>query len=299
MEFRQLEAYIKAYELKSFSKAADEMFLSQPSISAYIVSLEAQLQVQLLHRTNKEFVPTKAGKVFYEQAKEILALRDKSVKKVKSLSDYTVGSVDILASSVPEQFILPEILSAYHKIFPNVSFNIEQVGSQRVVDGILANKNEIGFVGSKIESNKCVYENFASERLVLIAPNEQRFKNVSQSDIGALLTSEYFIMRESGSGTRQEYEEYLKNIGIKTADLKVSAYFNNIQSIISSVSSGLGLSIVSELAAKQHIASGKVIPLHLDNSPVRHFYIVLKRNCTMSATAESFLKFVREYKKGK
>jgi len=296
VEFRQLEAYIKVYELKSFSKAAEEMFISQPSISAYIVSLENELNIQLLHRSNKEFMPTKAGKVFYTEAKEILALRDKSIKKIRVLSDYTVGSIDILASSVPKQFILPEILSAYHKIHSNVSFNVEQSDTQKVVEGVLSGKSEMGFVGSIIESSKCVYEQLLTEKLLLIAPYHERFLSIRQNDIPNLLRNEYFVLRETGSGTRQEYEEYLASVGIKISELKISASFNNTQSIIHAVSCGLGLSIVSEIAAKEYINNKKIMSIQLDVLTPRHFYLVLKRNCTVSATAQSFIKFIKKHK---
>ena len=295
MEFRQLEAYLKVYELKSFSKAAEEMFLSQPSISAYINSLENELQMQLIHRSSKEFMPTRVGRAFYEQAKKILEVRDNSVKKIKGLSDYTVGSIDILASSVPAQYILPEMLSAYHKLHPKIIFNVKQADTHEVVEGISANKSEIGFVGKKIESAKCSYENLMPEKLLLIAPPEKRFENVSQRDVACLLRDEYFIMRESGSGTRIEYEEYLQIIGIQARDLKICAYFNNTQSIIHAVAGGLGVSIVSELAAKQYVQRNMIIPIHIDAFPPRYFYLVQKKNYPISPTVEAFVDFVRDY----
>jgi DNA-binding transcriptional LysR family regulator len=297
LEFKLLEAYIRVYELRSFSRAAEEMFLSQPSISAYISMLEKDLQTQLIFRSTKEFVPTKSGDLLYEHAKDILALRDRTIASIKSLSDATVGSIDILASSVPAQYILPEILGAYRKRCPDVVFNMEQADTADVVKGIAMHKGEIGFVGAMIDNPKCVFENFVSEKLILIAPNETRFQKIKSTDIPQLLREEYFVIREIGSGTRLEYEGYLRQIGVDPSELKVSVCLNNTQSIIHAVASGLGVSFVSELAARPFIKQKAVIPIDADGIPSRNIYIVLKKDCQAMPAADAFLKYVRTYAK--
>jgi DNA-binding transcriptional LysR family regulator len=295
LELKQLEAYVKVYERHSFSKAAEEMLVSQPSISAYINSLEKELQTQLLHRSTKELFPTQAGKMFYEYAKEMLSVRDKSVSALKGLFDNAAGSINVLASSVPAQYILPEILGAFHKTYPNIVFSVEQTDTSDVVDGISAYKGEIGFVGTKIDNPKCVYKDFMSEKLVVITPHEKRFRGIGPSDAARLLRDEYFVIRGVGSGTRQEYTEYLKRAGIGIEDLKISAYFNDTQSIIHAVANGLGLSIVSEIAADRYIRQKMVIPIYMESWPSRYFYIVLKKNSVISSPADAFIKFVLTY----
>lgn len=295
MELKQLEAYIHVYELKSFSRAAQVMFLSQPSISAYISALEKELQRPLIYRSTKAVVPTKAGALFYEYAKEMLALRDQSIHSLSCLSDFRVGSIDILASSVPVQHILPEVLGAFHHVYPGIVFNVEQADTAAVIEGISALRSEIGFVGTKITAPKCLYEDFMSEKLVMIAPNEERFAKMNANDIGDLLRHEYFVMRGAGSGTRLEYEEYLKRINVKFSELKISAYFNNTQSIIYAVASGLGLSIVSELAARHYIQQKMVIPIYIDSLPERQFYTVMKKKGVVSAQVEIFREFIHSY----
>jgi DNA-binding transcriptional LysR family regulator len=295
MEFKQLEAYVKVYEMQSFSKASKEMFLSQPSISEYINTLEKEMQTQLIYRSTKEFLPTKSGKIFYEYAKDILTLRDKSIFSLKSFSDSSVGNVTILASSVPAQYILPEMLGEIHKLYPHITFNLEQMDTANVVKGISSHKGEIGVVGAKIDNPKCTYKDFMSERLTLIAPNEDRFRTISQSDIPHLLGNEYFVMREVGSGTRMEYEFFLKKLGVKPDDLKVSAYFDNTQGIIHAVANGLGLSFVSELAAKHYISQKMVIPICFEPVPERNFYIIQRTNNVVTPTVEVVVNFLRSY----
>ena len=296
MELRQLDAYVKVYELRSFSRTALEMFVSQPSISAYINSLEKELQTQLIYRSTKEILPTKSGEVFYEYAKEMLSLRNKALVSMKNLSDCTVGSsIDILASTVPAQYILPEILGAFHKLYPNMVFNVTQANTADVVDGILAHKGEIGFVGAQIDNQKCVYEYFMSEKLLLVAPCEQHSQDIKVTNIARLLCDEYFVARKVGSGTRLEYEEFMRKIGVNPNELKVSAYMNDTQSIIQAVANGLGLSFVSELAARNFIRQELITPVGAGDLPERKFYIVLKKDCPVVPAVDVFINFIRTY----
>lgn len=295
LELKQLEAYVKVYELKSFSKTANEMYLSQPSISGYINALESELKTKLIYRSTKEFLPTKSGKLFYEYAKDMLLLRDKSIYSMQNMSDQTTGSIDISASSVPAQYILPEIIGAFHKLYPNIIFNMKQTDTSEVIKEISAHQSEIGFVGTKLENNKCRYEEFMTEKLILLAPNEKRFRDISPQAVADLLRHEFYVMRERGSGTRYEYEEYLKNIGIRMNELNISAYFNNTQSILHAVAHGLGLSIVSELAARHYIKQNMVIAMPITFLPRRSFYMVMKKNNIISATADIFIQFVLSY----
>ena len=295
MELKQLEAYVKVYELQSFSRAAEEMFLSQPTMSLYVSLLEQELRSQLIHRSTKELLPTKTGELFYEYAKEILLLRDKSIAALKSMSDCSTGSIDILASSVPAQYILPQMLGAFHKLYPSLVFNVTQADTAEVVRGISAHKGEIGFVGAKIENPKCVYTDFMSESLILIAPYERRFEVINPDEAVDLLRKEYFVMREDGSGTKLEYEECLKNIGIEARELNIRACFSNTQSIIHAVANGLGLSIVSELAARYYIKHKMVVPICINLMSDRHFYIVQKKNSVAPVAVDMLIKFACAY----
>jgi len=295
LELKQLEAFVKVYELQNFSKAADELFLSQPSISAYINALEKEVGSKLIHRSTKTFQATKSGTLLYEYAKEILSLHDKGVAALKNLSENNVGTIDILASSVPAQYILPEVLGAFHCLHPNVTFNITQMDSAEVINGIMLHKGEIGFVGALIDNAKCEYQHFMSEKLVLIAPNHPRFELINAVNIFELFHSEYFIAREIGSATRLEYEAYLKAIGVSLREMKISACLNNTQSIIQAVANGLGLAFVSSFAAKEYIQQKLVLSIDVANLPKRDFYIVQKKDSFTMPSVETLIEFILSY----
>lgn len=295
MDFKQLEAYTQVIELSSFSKAADGLHLSQPSVSLYISALEKELQIQLLYRSTKEIAPTRAGTIFYEYAKNILALCDKSVLALRDFANDAAGDISIIASSVPAQYILPEALAAFHKAYPNISFQLEQADTAEVVSGIAARKGDIGFAGAKLKNPKCVYETFMTERLVVIAPNQERFQDLSPKDALEIFRDEPFIAREQGSGTRLSYEEFLREIGLPPEKLRTVASCNNTQSILHAVACGLGVSIVSELAAKRGLRQNMIARLDIPfELPRRDLYIVTKKDFPMPPVVEMFLRFIRQ-----
>lgn len=296
MEFKQLEAYVNVYELKSFSKAAEEMYLSQPSISAYINALEKELGTQLIFRSTKEFIPTKAGAMFYEYAKDMLSLREKSISSIKNMSGADVGSIDLMASTVPSQYILPELLGQFHQQYPNIVFHLEQADSAAVVKGISTSRTEVGFVGARMDNPKCVYEEFMSERLIMIAPYDEHYINMQPEQIPHLVRNEYFITRETGSGTRVWYEEFLRRLDVEPEMLKVSAQLSNTQSVILAVAGGLGLSIVSEIAARHYMEQKMITAIDVGFVYERKFYLVTKKNRIQTRTVDTFLQFVLSHR---
>jgi DNA-binding transcriptional LysR family regulator len=124
LDFRQIEAFIQVVKLKSFSKAADAVFLTQPTISTHINSLENELGVKLVDRSGKEIVPTKAGKIFYDYANSLLNVRDSAIHSLNEFSTKIEGKLEIAASTVPSQYLLPELMAAFLEHYKKVNLCI-------------------------------------------------------------------------------------------------------------------------------------------------------------------------------
>jgi len=293
MDFKHIEAFVKVIELSSFSKAAEEIFLSQPSVSTYISTVEAELGEVLINRSTKEVTPTLAGKIFYESAKEILAVKCNAVEQVKNLSKNFSGEINILASSVPAQYILPEVLTRFKASYPDISFNVKQADTFKTTVGIATQTAEIGFSGDILENEKCEFKELMSERLLFIAPYNQGFCRVKRYSLEELLYANCFIAREKGSGTRLQYEKFFEAAKINLNQINMVSSFDNTQSIITAVMNGLGIAIVSEFAAKMFIKQKLVVPIKLQEEiPIRKFYYVLKKNFPHSHLVELFVKFL-------
>jgi len=297
MEFRQLEAFLKVVELGSFSKAAKELHVSQPSVSTYISSLEKELSTTLLNRSTKTISTTLAGERFLPKAKELMQLRSTSIESMKHLSTDLSGEIRIIASSVPATSLLPRILAAFHGRYPRVSFAVDQADTAAAVQTVADNQADIGFAGSIVKDDRCTFQEFADEKLIIIAPVKKE-SNSEDSDtevhtLEDLLYSHYFISRELGSGTRIQYEKYFETQGIDLGKMQICASMSSTQSIINSVANGLGISLVSELAAQDAIAQGQVRRLKTSQAmPQRKIYSVLNRHITHSHILKTFLHFL-------
>ncbi len=299
MDLRQLEAFIQVVNHSSFSKAAEAVYLSQPSISAYINSLEKELGTQLIYRSTKEVFPTAAGKILYEHAQNIVKLLENSVFEIKNLSENPGGEINIAASSVPSQHVLPEIMAAFKRKFPGVTYRITQSDSNDVIKSIKAYQCDFGVVGALIDEPRCVFDFFASDKLIMITPYEKRFIGITSFDPDFLRRQE-FIMREQGSGTRQTFTRFISDLGIKIEELNIVAQMNNTQGVIQAVSSGLGISVVSSFAADLYIREKLVHPIEPNNMNLnRAFYFTHKKDVLLSPIAEIFISFAKEYMRDK
>jgi len=295
MDFKQLEAYVKVIEYASFSKAAEAIFMSQPSVSTYISALEKELATTLINRSTKEVSPTPAGKYFYEKAKELLSLKHNTLQGIKNFTVNLVGKISIIASSVPAQYMLPEILARFTHMHPGISFAIKQADTLEVCRSIAAQKAEIGFAGGATDTTKCAFKELMTERMVIIAPHDKGLTSATRYSLDKLLYEHPFIGRELGSGTKAQYETFFTQQGINLKKINVCFSFDNTQSIINAVASGLGISMVSEFAAKVFIDQKMIIPLKLTTMlPERKFYYVLKKNYTNSHLVNVFEKFLTQ-----
>ncbi len=294
MHFKQVEAFVNVIRHKSFSKAAEAIYLSQPTISAHISSLENELGVCLIVRSTKEVYPSAAGQIFYQYALEMLRLRDRAILEVQSYSTEVRGELDIAASTVPSQYILPELLPSLVEKYPKVFFSVRQCDSGEVVGRIVNMEAEVGMTGTAPDKGACAFEPFMDDQLVLIAPNEPEYRDRGELT-AAVVRGLPFIMRESGSGTQREAESFLIGAGVDPKSLHVVAQMQSTESIKQAVKNGVGVSVISRLAVSDFLDSGDVVQLKLASThPQRSFYLVYHKKRPLSPTAEAFIRSVRE-----
>ena len=211
MDMKQLEAFVYVVETCSFSKAGELLHLTQPTISSHIASLERELKIKLIVRTTKETYPSDAGKLLYNYAREILAMRENAVQAIQVFSREMRGTITVAASSIPGQYYLPRLLQTFREKYPDIKFNIQMTDSTDVVDQVTARAAEVGFTGTEIDAPKCIYREFADDKLVVITPNEPRFRQyIGKGFPIRNLLEETFLSREKGSGTRRETESFLR-----------------------------------------------------------------------------------------
>lgn len=297
MDFKQIEAFIYVVRHKSFSKAADAVYLTQPTISAHISSLESEIGTKLIDRSAKNILPTEAGKIFFEYALNLMNTRDAAVS---SLCDFTkgfYGKLEIAASTVPCQYILPELILGFQKKFNNIFFNLIQLDTKQVIEELLDNSFEIGIVGSAIKNEKLKYEKLLGDKMVLITPKNKKFDEIVGNIVSMVdLKNENFIYREIGSGTRKEFEKNLIKAGIDPKSINIVAQMNSTEAIKQAVSLGLGISIVSSISAEDYVKFGMINTFEIKEFNLyREFYIVYHQNRPISPIADMFKDFALSY----
>lgn len=298
MDFRQIEAFAQVVKLKSFSKAADAVFLTQPTISAHISSLENELGIKLIDRSSKDVIPTKAGKLFYDYAVNMINIRDNAIFKLNEYSEKMAGKIEVCASTVPCQYIMPELIKGFIGKYPNVTFSLDQMDTRMVTEKILQKESELGFVGSMIESDKLSYHHFMDDKLVLITPNNKKYSSIDSDTIDfKAISDESFVLREAGSGTRQEFEKAFKKAGFNPKSLKAATIMNSTEAVKQAVSLGMGISIVSAISVEDYVKFGLIKAYNLEGvSLARAFYLVHHKSVPLSPLSLAFLNYALEQK---
>lgn len=301
MNLKQLEAFVKIADSGSFSKAAKDLFLTQPTISAHITSLEKELNSRLFVRNTKEVRLSDKGEVLYNYAKQMLVIQRRIEEEFATDEDKEQQCLTIAASTIPAQYLLPKILVAFSERYPNQQFKLIETDSAKVIEQVMNHTVDIGFTGTVLDKKFCKHIPFYQDELVVITPNTEKYRELQKTEKDATwIIDEKLIMREEGSGTRKEAEKQLKKIGLQVAKLNVIASMENPEAIKKAVSSGMGISIISKLAAEEEVKNGMLLALPVDTEDSRRdINVVYDRNLQPSRTTERFVKLVKEIYKQK
>ena len=299
MNLKQLEAFVQVAEKKNFSRAAKAMFLTQPTVSAHISGLEKELNTRLLIRNTKDVELSEEGERLYEYAKQITLLTEQIVQEFGSEPDVEEQStVTIAASTVPAQYLLPEILAKFRQKYPKEQFQILESDSTGVVEQVAARTVDIGLTGTELSKKHCEFLPFYEDDLIVITPNTEQFRRRKQGKEDTVLEwlrSEPLIMREEGSGTRKETMKILQHLGLRIEGLNVIGSVENPETIKRSVSSGMGISVLSALSARDAVSNGSVLGFSLgEMQGKRQIYVVYNKNFRLSPGAERVLKTIKK-----
>lgn len=296
MDFKQLEAFVSVAKYGSFSKAARELFLTQPTISSHIQNLEKELDTVLFNRNNKYITLTKSGEILYDNAISILNKCKKAVYDIKEYSGNIEGIIDIASSSIPETYILPSFIKSFSNKYPNVKFSISHYDSQYAISEVLNERVSFGFIGSKTFNSQIEYIDILSDELVLISPLNLNIKNENGYIDIKELNNFKFIMRKDGSGTKNLTFNILKKNNFNIDDLNVIAYVESNETIKEMVKIGLGVSFVSYNSIKEYINSNEIKYYRIKNIKFdRKFYFIYSKKKVFNPLEDKFLNSIYEY----
>ncbi|MBQ2854828.1 MAG: LysR family transcriptional regulator [Oscillospiraceae bacterium] len=293
INLKQLEAFVTTAEYSSFTKAAEALYLTQSTVSAHISALEEVLGVRLIQRGSRRRVQlTAEGKQAYDMAKEIL----NHCQSLQNLGT-TLEQCQLVvgASSVPSQYLVPELMSGFLTENPDSRYVLQRGDSDRIHQLLKQGDARLGFVGSANDRENYNYHVISDDRLVLITPNTEHYRKLKSSGTsGRLLLKEPMILREVSSGTRKAMEAYLNRLGVPVRSLNLVAQIDNTEAIKSSVSRGIGVSVVSELTVREELESGKLLSFDLDSGGVyRNIYLTWRKDITLTGAEKKFVEYVQ------
>lgn len=291
MDFKQIEAFVNVVRYKSFSKAADATFFTQPTISTHIRNLEKELGVKLLDRKSRAVEMTPQGAKFYKYAVEMINARAQAFDALDNSSDRVEGILEIQSSSIPAVTFLPELLAGFRTEHSGIQYYVSSSDTQTVIDNITERRGEIGFIGDEPAGGGLDSLKVFTDKVVMIAPASYDIPDrIKMSEA----VTYPFIWRETGSATRKSFEDAAVAMGYDKEVFEVAALFDDMDSVIRAVEAGLGVAIISEQVAS-HIGSRTRIIQIEDFDEERSFYMITLKSSSLSPAAEAFAEYVRTH----
>jgi DNA-binding transcriptional LysR family regulator len=295
MDIHQLRVFVSVFRNKSFSKASDELHLTQPTISNHIKSLESEFDCKLFDRLGRTIIPTKEADVLYGHSMEIIEKANVLKEAIGEVRKDLTGKLTIGASTIPGVYLLPLILTGFQKKYPLISLQISISDSGGILESIASHELLLGVVGAKLGNELINYVPLIEDELIVVSP-PSLIKN-RQLELKELVELP-MVLREEGSGTRRETETFLETKGVTTEDLKIAGIFGSTDAVKQAVKAGLGVTILSRFAVADELEYKILEEIKLtDMQMKRKFYVVTHKKRTLPNLYDTFLKYLLDESK--
>jgi len=295
MDIHELKVFVSVFKNKSFTKAAEEIRLSQPTISDHIKALEEEFDCKFFDRLGRMIIPTKEAEALYSLAEEILEKADNVKDIIGQFKKELTGELIVGASTIPGTYLIPFLMASFHRKYPSVSFLIFISDSKEIAEKVLRHELLLGVIGTKLNNEQLHYMPFIEDKLIAVASPRLTKTNT-------MILREFIkfpmVLREEGSGTRRELERILENRGISFEDIKIAGFFGSTDAVKQAVKAGLGTSILSRVSVIDELKYNLLKEIKLtDIQMKRKFYIITHRKRTLPFLYNTFLQHVKTQSK--
>jgi DNA-binding transcriptional LysR family regulator len=291
--FRELEIFCKVVELRSFSKAADAVFLVQASVSERIASLEKKVGTRLLDRMGRKVIPTAAGELLHKHATLMLDMKETAKLEMEKFLGLKQGDITIGGSTIPGEYILPALISRFKQKYPHIAVQLKISDSSNIEKHVLAGQLEFGVIGSKSQHPNIMSQQLWEDELVLAVPANHPFARRKSVALNELMDTP-FILREQGSATLKILKDYLRDLGQDGTDaFHVIARFGSSTAVKEGIKSGLGLSVLSIRAIETDVQAGLLSALKIkDLQMSRNFFLIRNKLRIASPACQAMLNYL-------
>lgn len=294
IDLLKIEVFLHAAETLSFSEAARQMHLSQPTISHHVKMLEHEFGVELFDRTGPGLRMTDAGRLLLPWARKLIRESIEMQEMMASLQDKIVGHLRIACSTTSGKYLLPQLAARFHQRYPWVKVSILSCQPEYVIPRLLEEEANLGVLSRESFDEGLESQDFFTDRMILIAPAHHRwatFRSIEPAD----LIGEPIIMREPNSGNRKAMLTELGKHDIHLEDLEIFLEVGNAEAIVETVAAGFGISFVSRLSASCALKRGFVVEVPVTGlSLQRKIYMVRRALDVPNRPQEVFWGFVHD-----
>jgi DNA-binding transcriptional LysR family regulator len=291
MDVRDLQVFLSVSKHLNYTRAGEEINLSQPSVSVRIRQLESELRVKLFEQLGKKVVLTDAGQLLVPSANRFIAALDDAHHAIDELQGLERGSLRIGASTTPGMYLVPQVVARFKGSHPKIDIHLRIKDTREVEDGVLSNEFDFGFVGGHLAASEVNAHTWLIDELLLVVSPGHRLtkkKTVRRQD----LEGESFIVRESGSATRATIVTQLQQANF---DLKTVLEMENPESIKKAVQSGLGIAFISKFAVETELKAKTLSAIRVrDLMIARELKIVHRKDKHLSRAALAFIEMARD-----
>ncbi|WP_217587107.1 LysR family transcriptional regulator [Lentibacillus saliphilus] len=292
---QHLNVFITVAEKQNFSRAAEELHMTQPAVSQYIRVLEENMGTRLLERTNKYVRLNKAGEIVYHHGKEIIGLYEKMQNLVDDLANKATGSLSIGASYTFGEYVLPKIIAEMQEVYPGIKPEITIGNTADISEQVMTRRLDVGIVEGHFKKEQHMeVEAFANDDMVIIASPRHPLAHHGGNITGAVLEHETWILRELGSGTRSSAEAVFERLNITPSN---TIHFSSTQSIKEAVEAGLGISLLSQWAIQKDIRNGDLVCLDVAELPFTRQFSIVTASPFQTKALQSFIDLVKGHQR--
>jgi DNA-binding transcriptional LysR family regulator len=289
---RQLQVFEAIFRLGSFTRAAEELFLTQPTVSMQIKKLTDAMGLPLFEHVGRNVKPTDAGRVLYDACRNMFETLANLEMKIADLKGMKRGRLR-MAVVTTAKYLAPEILGEFSKLYPGIELALKVTNREKIISRMNANEDDFYIMGQAPQGEiEVETHSFAPNPLVVMAPRNHPLvgkKNISMEDIA----KEPFIIREPGSGVR---DVTFKSFDEKGCRPNIRMELGSNEAIKHAIAAGLGLSILSLHTLSLEGPDGPVAILDVEEFPImRTWFIVYPKGKELSLVAQTFLEFTINY----
>ena len=288
-----LRVFVTVVERENFSRAAEELHMTQPAVSQYIRMLEREIGAKLLERSNKYVRLNKAGEIVYHHAKEIIGLHETMQSLVDDLTNHAKGSLSIGASYTFGEYILPHIIAKMNEKYPLIEPQIRIGNTKEIEECVRSHQLDVGIVEGEFNSDHLLIEPFAEDMMYIVVPSQHRFANSTKEISVSDLALETWIVRENGSGTRSATNELFRLLGLTPEKVME---FGSTQLIKESVEAGLGISLLSMWTIRKELSLATLQKVKVKGLPFTRKFSIVTQTPFQTKSVQVFLELIRENK---